>query len=501
MTKQIAVALMALAVLIGATVAADAVVEAPQEPTPEFTEDVQVNSGTWYCAPLVREDDTATLSVAAVGDEPSRVRIERFIGGESSVEESTELAPKTSQDIEVEGADGVSGYVVRWRGAPAVASWRIDGGDQRIGASCSSSPAPRWTIPGAVTTIGSSTRLYLSNPFDSDAVVRVAFTTPEGRINLVSSENVSVPAREVVDIGINELQPEQPDLGVVVEVEAGRVIAGAMQRFGQPDLPDVELEGAESPLDPTAPEGRTVLPAIAETATSVGLAYASAGESSSSWASVVNPTTDPATVAVEVTDAIGGTVLEQDVAVGPESVERIDLSGVSSAPEFGVRLTSTNDVPIAVNGFIALIGDDKRVSTAAAVPEPDVLSALPAVPPDSNARIVLYNPGEAPATARVAVGGEVPSQWSAIELDAGAVQVLPFSDADVGEEGPLEASADQPIYATLRLADGDSDVNGFATFPLVPANVWEGSANAPIPVRERTLDTRPVDFPAETEEE
>jgi hypothetical protein len=499
MTKQIAVALFALAVLIGATVTADAMVERPVAPTAEFTEDVEIASGTWYCAPLVRENESAVLSIAAVGDEPSQVRIERFIGGESSVEEPIELAPKTTQDVEIEGSASVAGFVVRWSGGPAVASWRVDG-DQRVGAPCPSSPAPRWTIPGAETTIGSSTRLYLFNPFESDAVARVAFVTPEGRINLVSSDNVSVPAREVVEVGINELQPEQPDLGLLVEVDAGRVIAGAVQRFGQPDLPEVELEDVESPLDPTAPEGRTVLPSIADTSTSVGLAYSSSGESSSSWASVVNPTTDPATVAVDVTDAIAGTVIEQDITVGPESVERIDLSGVSSAPEFGVRLRSTNGVPIAANGFIALIGDDKRVSAAGAISEADVMNALPVVPDDASARIVLYNPGDAGATASVAVGGEVPGEWSAIELPGGATQVLSFADDGVSAGGPLEVSADQPVYATLRLAAASSDVNRFVTLPLIPANVWEGSADAPIPVRERTLGTRPVDFPDQPEE-
>jgi hypothetical protein len=193
-------------------------------------------------------------------------------------------------------------------------------------------------------------------------------------------------------------------------------------------------------------------------------------------------------------------VIEQDITVGPESVERIDLSGVSSAPEFGVRLRSTNGVPIAANGFIALIGDDKRVSAAGAIPEADVMNALPVVPDDASARIVLYNPGDAGATASVAVGGEVPGEWSAIELPGGATQVLSFADDGVSAGGPLEVSADQPVYATLRLAAARSNVNRFVTLPLIPANVWEGSANAPIPVRERTLGTRPVDFPDQPEE-
>lgn len=497
MTRQIAVALLALAVLIGATVAADAVVEPPQRPQPESTEDVEVSGGTWYCAPIVGDDQTATVAVAAVGDEASQLRVERFSGGETTADETTNVDPRSATEIDVGSDDAL---VVRWRGGPAVASWRVDGAE-RLGAACAPSPAPSWTIAGAETTIGASTRLQLFNPFDSDAVVRVAFASPEGRIDLVSSESVSVPAREVLDVSINELQPEQPDLGLLVEVEAGRVIAGAVQRFGQPELTDVELEGAEPPTDPTAPDGRTVLPASSRPSSTIGLAYAVAGESTAAWVSVVNPSEQPAAVRLAATDPIAGSVLEQRIVIGPASVERVDLTGVSSSPEFGVTISSADDVPITATGFVALLGDDKRVSATAGVPEADVMNALPIAPADSGANLALYNPGDIAATATVAVEGEVPDAWSSIELPAGSMQVLSFGEAGVADgRGPIQASADQPIYATARLSAGDSRAEGFLLAPLVPASVWQGAADAPAPVRDRTLDTRPVDFPVEPQQ-
>ena len=497
MTRQIAVALAALAALIGATMAAENVVAAPVEPTAEFTEDVEVNSGTWYCAPLVREDETATLSIASVGDEPSQISVERVMGGESSFEEPVDLQPKTTHELEISGGAEIAAFVVRWRGGPAVASWRVDSAEQRLGTSCAQSPAPAWVIPGAETTVGSSARLYLFNPFDSDAVVRVAFATSEGRIDLVSSENVSVPAHEVVDVGINELQPEQSDLGILVEVEAGRVIASGLQRFGQADLTDVELEGAELPTDPTAPEGRTTLPARAVPSSRVGLAYAASGEATTAWVSITNPNNRPASVTVAVSDAIEDSVIAEPVVVAPESVERVDLTNVSSAPDFGVTLTSTDDAPIAATGFIALTGERRRVTAMAAVPEASTMNAEAVAPASSAAEIALYNPGQSAATATVAVGGAAPDTWSSIDLEPGTMQLLPFAEAGVEDGGPVEASADQPIYATLRLSSDDNRSDRFLALPLIPANVWQGSEDAPTPVRDRTLDTRPVDFPAE----
>jgi hypothetical protein len=568
MTKQIAVALVALAILIGATVAADRVVAAPVQPTEQFTDQAEVRSGTWYCNPLTREGEAATLSVAAVGSDPSEVSIQRVAEGAAEFEAPITLNPKATHEQEVEGGERPAGFVVRWRGGPVVASWRVDGEQHRVGSSCAQSPAPEWLVPGADTTVGSSSRLYLFNPFSSDAVVRVAFATSQGRIDLVSSENVSVPAHDVVDLAINELQPEQSDLGVIVEVQAGRVIASGLQNFGQPDLPDIELEGAEPPTDPNDPEGRVALPATGATSPTVGLAYAASGEATSAWVSVVNPNNRPARVSVEVSDAIEGAEVEQEVTVAPDSVARVDLTGMSSAPNFGVTLTAADDLPIAATGFVALTGERKRVSAMSTVGEADTLSAQPTVPPGAAAEIALYNPGQADATVTVAVGGQVPDQWSAIELPAGAMQLLPFADAglnpgggagesaseggqgdagddaqggedgdaqgdedaqgDAGEAageaagegageaasegagesaggapaaggGPIEASADQPILATLRFAAPGNRLDQFLTVPLVPANVWQGSADAPTPQRDRALDTRPVDFPAEVD--
>jgi Family of unknown function (DUF5719) len=500
MSRQIAVALAALVALIGATVAAETVVAAPVEPTEEFTEDVEVNSGTWYCAPLVRENETATLSIAAVGDDPSQISVERVMGGESSFEQPIDLEPKATHELEIQGAAEVAAFVVRWRGGPAVASWRVDSAEQRVGTSCAQSPAPAWVIPGAETTVGSSARLYLFNPFDSDAVVRVAFATSEGRIDLVSSENVSVPAHEVVDVGINELQPEQSDLGILVEVEAGRVIASGLQRFGQADLTNVELEGAEPPTDPTAPEGRTTLPATAVPSSRVGLAYAASGEATSAWVSIVNPNSRPARVSVAVSDAIADSAIAEEIVVAPESVERIDLTNVSSAPNFGVTLTANADAPIAASGFVALTGERRRITSVSAIPEASTMNAEAMAPAESAAEIALYNPGQSAATATVAVGGTAPDAWSSIALEPGTMQLLSFDDAGAGDGGPVEASADQPIYATLRLSSDENRADRFLALPLIPANVWQGSADAPMPLRDRTLDTRPVDFPAQPDQ-
>jgi hypothetical protein len=497
MTRQIAFALAALAVLVAATLAADRVVAAPTPPAVTYSEDAAVTSGTWYCVPLARDEQTATVVIAAVGDEPSQVRVQQFADGEATFEEEVRrIAPGETVELEVAGGEQPPATVVRWRGGPAVATWTLDvDSDERRGTSCASSPAPRWLLSGADTTVGSSARLYLFNPFETDAVARVAFATPEGREDMVSSENVSVPARSVVDVDIAELQPEQPDLGLIVEVEAGRVIASGVQKFGQPDLPDVELEGAEL-SDPTAPDGRTLLPATATDATSAAFAYAASGDVTTSWISVINPNRRPARVQVSVSDEIAGGIAGQEVVIGPGAIERIELDGASSSPSFGVRLQSTNDTTFAATAFMALTGDDTAVSAMPGVPEADPVSVQALAPEDATPELALYNPGEAPATLSVSIAGDVPDEWSQLELAPGAMELRSLDDVGAFG-GPVVVTSDEPVLSTLRLSASDDRGRQLLTLPLVPANTWTGSSDAPVPVRDRTLETRPVDFPVQ----
>lgn len=501
MSRQIALALVLLAALVGGTVAADRVVATPAAPTAEYTEDIDVDSGAWYCVPLARGNETATLTVAAVGDERSRVTIQQVGDGEAAVDDGgrRELEPGDTEEIEVPGGELPPGVVIRWRGAPVTASWRVDSGsDQRLGSNCTPSPSPRWLVSGANTVVGSDAQLFLFNPFETDAVARVAFATPEGRQDMVSSENLSVPARDVVTVDLNELQPEQPDLGVIVEVDAGRVIATGVQRFGRPDLPDVELEGAELPGDPSAPDGRTMLHALPSDTTSTGFAYAASGERTTSWITVVNPNRRPARLSVTASDQISGEAAEQEVVVGPESADRIDLDAVSSSPNFGVTLTSVNDVGFVAQGFMALTGDNPAVSSTAGIGEADPTAVGATAPPGTAPELALYNPGTTAATLSVNVGGSVPDAWGSLQLEPGEMQLLPFADAGVDDGGaPVIVSADQPVLGTLRLSSDDARSKGLLTLPMVPANTWTGSSDALVPRRDRTLETRPVDFPAQ----
>lgn len=495
MTRQVVVALVALVLLIGATVVAGSVVAAPLPPDARFTEEADVRNGTWFCAPPAREGETATVSIAAVDEAASEIVVERIADGASTFEPVTSVPPDGVVDIELEGAATPPAIVVRWRGGSSVASWRVDG-DDPIGAACARSPAPRWMIAGADTTLGSRTRVQLFNPFATDAVVRLGFATPEGSLDLVSSENIPVPARSVVERSVGDIAPEREDLGIVVEAQAGRVIASALQRFAAPPLPDVDVEGVEPAEEPDAPQGRTALPAGSVPAEALVVPRVQADADTVAWLSVLNPSDRPTRVAVDVSDPVADAT-SGEVIVGPSSVQRIPLDGRSSAPSFSVVVRALDGSDISATALVAEIGDARSVAAlpAAGTAEPFVAAPLLAPTDGGSLEVAIANPSDMPAVVTVGVAGTVPDAWSAVEVAPGDSEVVAALLDSLPARGPVTVSGDRGVHAALRVTGGSGATVRLAE--LLAAGTTQGRSEAPLPERDDSLETRPVDFPAQ----
>jgi hypothetical protein len=55
------------------------------------------------------------------------------------------------------------------------------------------------------------------------------------------------------------------------------------------------------------------------------------------------------------------------------------------------------------------------------------------------------------------------------------------------------------VYGALRLS-GEDRAKGLLALPLLPAAAWTGSAEEVAPERDRTLETRRVDFPVQPQQ-
>jgi hypothetical protein len=486
--KRVALLLLVVvAVLVSAAIAVELTVEAPLTPAAEPVAVEPPTSGTWYCPVTAGDEETAVVSVVAASTEASTVTLVRYRDEGIAVEEAVEIPEGGTHEVVIDPGESRFPLLVRWTGGPVVTAWRVEGRDT-AGGRCESAPAPVWYLPGFETTAQSQSRLHLFNPFGVDAVARVTFGTPTGRVALVLTDNVLVPAGQRVVLDLNEYEPEQPDLAVTAEVLTGRLVVQ-----GTVDLrPTVNQPG---------PTGRDVIRGSPAPALDWAFAFARADETSSSWLSVFNPGDREAAVEVRVANPLpDGPALLGEMSVPSGGVVRVDLAESSSSPEFGVRVQSVNETPVVVTRMTTVrTGAGAEGAAAALGEEPDERWALAgAGGADRMSRLALYNPGAEAVTASVDAGAGTPGEWGAIVLQPNEHVSLEL--AEVAEQQvsiPLRVAADGPIVADVRTQSAGENLR-FWTAGGVPSSTWEGPGVRPAVRRDGRLSTRPaaVETPA-----
>lgn len=474
-------------VLLGvclALVAAAGAVEARTDPTavdplgPVAAE--PPSSGWWYCPATAGEDESAVLAVAAAGDEPTTVTVVRFPGGGRVVEDAVEVPPGAQHLRGLGPGEANHPVAVRWRGGPAVATWRVRGDDDAA-APCESTPSPRWHLTGFDTTAQNQGLLHLFNPFGVDAVVRVTFGTPTGAVALVLTDNVLVPAEGTVRLSLGDFEPQQPDLAVTVEALAGRVVAQG-----------------ETRLRPTAnqpgPTGRALLPAVRAPAAQWSFAYAASGEPADSWLSVYNPGEREAAVQISVSDPLpDGAALLSEVSVPAGGVVRVELEDTSGAPEYGVDVRTVTELPVVASRLSTVRTDAAEgvAATTGVAPATDWALAGAAAA-ERDAELALYNPGADPVTVALDAGQGTPAGWAAIELSPNGRVAVDLADAGAERRSvPLQASGDGPFVAELRSRAGGDALRLWSAV-AVPRDAWRGPQTRPPVWRDPTLSTSPV---------
>lgn len=474
--------LMVLLVCAVALAAASAV-ELGVDTDPRPVADVAAHppaSGWSYCPVTAGEDEEAVLAVAPATEQPSSVTVVRYTAGGRVVEDPVEVAPGEQHRLVLDGAAAREPVAVRWTGAPAVATWSA-GGEDTAAAPCETGPARRWHVTGFDTTAQNRGLLHLFNPFGVDAVVRVTFGTPSGRVALVLTDNVHVGAGSALTMTLNDYEPEQPDLAVTVETLSGRVVAGG-----------------ETRLRPTAnqpgPTGRALLRASPEPAGEWSLAAAaSRDEGEASWVSVYNPADREAAVQVRVSDPLPeGAALLSEVSVPAGGVIRLQLEETSATPEHGVLVQAVTDLPVVVSGLSVVrteAGDGVAASLAGQAAERWALAGGASA--GWSAQLALYNPGAEAVRVAVDVGEGTPASWAGIEIGPNGRAAVDLAEAGDRASLPLRVTGDGPFVAELRSRSAAEPVRLW-TAVAVPSRVWEGPSRRPATWRDPRLSTSPV---------
>ena len=471
--------LLAVAVVLIAATAADILAAPAPPPTPEPVAQEAATAGTWYCAAVAGKGEQATVTIAAVGDQPSQVVVDRYGQGRAVPDEPVTVEPGSETIVELTGRQARSPVAVRWTGGPTAVAWRVDG-DRTASTPCQPVPSERWLATGFNTTLGSTSTLHLFNPFTADAVVRVLFATPEGPVRLVLTENILVESGQTTSLDLAEYQPEIVDLGVVVDVLAGRVVAQ-----GELDV--------DPPEGTTGAAGRTMLQMAPSTSSTWAFAYAASGDGSESWLSVMNPGEREAAIEVRVSSPSDeGSGLIGEVSVPSGGVTRIELADASVNTEFGVSVNVVNDVPVVVSRLTALQARGGREAFAGGLGS-SALSTRWALLGGGTAEregmVSIYNPGPEPTTVDILAEG-APAEWTGIPLAANGRAKVLLSAAGVDRASvPVVVEAAAPVVAELRSISAGDRLRLWLNAG-VPAASWIGPTSRPPVLYDSSLSTR-----------
>lgn len=470
---------VAMAVLVGVALIADVLAQ-PQPPLPaDAVPQDAAQAGAWYCPATAGEGESAVLSVAAVGSEASRVTVVRYPERQPVPDEPVNVSPGDEHTVILGPGEATTPVAVRWEGGPAVASYRIEAGDTP-GAPCEPGPSETWHLAGFDTAGGATSTLHLFNPFGADAVARVTFATPEGRVVLLLTQNLLVEAGSSTRIDLGEFQPEQPELGATVEVLTGRLVA--------------QGELVLNPVgERVGPSGRALIPAAHASGDQWSFGYARVDESSASWLSVLNTGDREAAVEVRVSSPTPEAgVLEHSVPAG--GVLMIDLAELSEAPDFGVSARSVNEVPIVVHRVTTLRASGREGLAVSRGEVPVTRWALVGGgAADRRGLVLVYNPGAEPVTLDLATNPETPVEWQGVEVPPNGW--LSFNLVDVAPDRgqiPVRLEASGPVVAELR-SHHQSGALRLWTAVGVPEEAWTGPSTRPPVHRDPALSTRPLD--------
>ncbi|MBW3658175.1 MAG: hypothetical protein KY457_06025 [Actinobacteria bacterium] len=456
-------------------------------------------SGAWYCAAGDTTEGAQMRVIAATppreGDTASEITIDTFGAGEAATGREVAVPPGGSTSREIAAGRAEAGIASRWWDAPAAVSRSVlvrptGGPEGWIEGPCEPEPSARWIVPGVATSGGAQATLALGNPFDSDASVTIAFTTPDGLVEPQLLENVVVPKRSTRQILLNEHAPEEPDLGVLVQARSGRVVVEAVQT----------LSAAIGGVD-----GVSLVKAAAQPAETWTVPWLDVDDGDvQSWLWVTNVEDRAAALALTLHTEAGGVVPEgvDEITLEPGTTQRIDLRGLlpEGRTRAGVTVRSENSVPITASVATEYGGGDPARTGFAVqlgAPAPDALWVLSGGPPAGRDTAVhLSNPGSEPAIVDIVLATSptavAPPELEDIAIPPGSlrsVNLTPHLRADATDHSVFVVASEGTVVPGRRALDRAGTMRLVAGGG-VPGALWAGGRVVPPVDYEPTLTQR-----------
>lgn len=422
----------------------------------------------WYCAAGGGDGVAHQIVVANIGDEPLHARVVGY--GDAA----TDLAPvaivrvaardRAVVDVADTLGSGVAAVVVELAGGSGFVEHRLLGGRSSDVDRCTTQASTRAYFPivdtakdlSAGATTPASARLWVFNPFPTDANVDVEVGSEESVRVPPALRGVVVPGGTVRSIELGEQALQLRSQGTVaVRASAGRIVA----------------ELAQTGDGVGAGEGLRLQMGVSRPTTRWVFADGFAGAGVTERYVVMNPSaTDVVTVEVAVGANVDESLRPEPFVreVEPRRFQVVDLHTETRLPEAGLRwvTVTASGGGVVVARSVAL---DRAAADGTGVDRPDVANGLAgsagsaveatkwafgsAGLEDGRQVVAVANPdAEAIAVVQLEIlsGGKRRPIGEAFEVRPGTSFAVDVTDAVGSPGGVLVLTAQSPVVAELR---------------------------------------------------
>ncbi len=428
----------------------------------------QALSSSWFCAGATdvhrrgssdRGAAPGEVVIANAGQAPATGVVTLVPSQGSSVRVPVSVGPdgRTTVPEDVrQGAPWIGAIVDIDAGAIAVVQ-QIDGAMGRTATPCATTGSTQWYFPTGATLINATETVALINPYSTDAVVDLSFTTDQGVEQPQGFQGLVVAPGQLLTVNLGDHLRRRQAIATTVTARSGRLVAWETEVVTPPTRQEAVLgtPAASAPFaDPATPiAGVTVTLGLAAPALAWTWADGVAGNGVSERYVIYNPGADSAQLKLALLlDA--GVAEPFDLSVGPEQVVTVVSSQEVRVPPgvgHAALLQSLNGVPVVAERTVAAASPSSwsglGALTGGQLAAPRWLLAANGSDHNHDGVVVVYNPGRSPAQTRVeGLSGRARVPLTTVTVGAGRRVVLHLASLRRIVDEPLVVSASTPVY-------------------------------------------------------
>jgi hypothetical protein len=452
--------------------AAPAPAVAPIQPVP-VAAPAQALSSSWFCAGATDDHHrgqanpgpvpgAVVIANSGLGTASGLVTLVPSQGSPVRVPVSVDPDSRTTVKEDVRaGAPWIGAIVDIDAGAVAVEQ-EIDGPSGRSATPCATAGSSQWYFATGATLINAAVTLSMLNPYSTDAVVDLSFTTDQGLEQPQEFQGVVVAPGQLVTVNLGDHLRRRRAIATTITARSGRLVAWKTDVVSQPTPGEAVLGTAAATAafaDPAAAiAGVTVTLGMAAPALSWTWADGHAGNGVDERYVIYNPGTGAAEVRLSL-DLDQGVAEPFDLSVGPEQVITVVSSQEVRIPP-GVNhaavLQSINGVPVVAERTVAAASPSSWTGLGelpgGRVAASRWLLAAGMADRHHDGIVVVYNPGSAPVAATLeGLSGRAQIPLDQVTVGAGRKAAVRLNSVRLALDEPLVVSASAPVYVETDL--------------------------------------------------